>query len=272
MKLKFLFLGMAAEAIAFVAAVSTPAFAQQGAGKMISEVKERKTLRVGMASFVPWAMRDKQGNWIGFEIDVATKFAKDLGVELELVPTAWDGIIPALAGGKFDAIIGGLSITPARAESVDFSQPYSTSGVGAVASKQLSSKLKWPEDYNSADVTFTCKRGIAACKEVEKQFPKATLRQFDDTAIAFQEVINGKAHVSVASEPAPTFYMIQNPDQLFQPTKDYLLRGSEGVAIRKGDPESLVTINAWVDKNGEFLKERHAYWFRTRDWANQIAQ
>ena len=92
---------------------------------------------MGMASFVPWAMRDKQGNWIGFEIDVAKKFASDLGVELELMPTAWDGIIPALAASKFDAIIGGLSITPARSESVDFSTPYSTSGIGVAASKQI---------------------------------------------------------------------------------------------------------------------------------------
>lgn len=270
MAIKKVILGLVA--IGFAAMAGVSAQAQQPAGKMISEVKDRKILRVGMASFVPWAMRDKQGQWIGFEIDVANKFAKDLGVELELVPTAWDGIIPALVGSKFDAIIGGLSITPARAESVDFSEPYSTSGIGVTASKQLASKLKWPDDYNSADVTFTCKRGIAACKEVEKQFPKATLRQFDDTAIAFQEVINGRAHASVSSEPAPTFYTLQNSDQLFQPTKDYLARGSEGIAIRKGDPASLTTINAWIAKNGDFLKERHAYWFRTRDWANQIAQ
>ena len=265
-------LGLAAAALAAVAIAAGPAYAQQPAGKMIGEVKERKTLRVGMASFVPWAMRDKQGNWIGFEIDVAKKLATDLGVELELMPTAWDGIVPALVAGKFDAIIGGLSITPARAESVDFSVPYSQSGVGVTASKQVASKLKWPEDYNSADVTFTCKRGIAACTEVQKQFPKATLRQFDDTAIAFQEVINGAAHASVASEPAPTFYTIQNPDRLFQPTKDYLLRGSEGIAIRKGDAASLATINDWIKKNEDWLKERHAYWFRSRDWASQVTQ
>lgn len=271
MRRKTTWLGLAAAALATMLTAGTPAMAQAD-GKMISEVKARKTLRVGMASFVPWAMRDKEGNWIGFEIDVARKFATDLGAELELMPTAWDGIIPALNGSKFDAIIGGLSITPARAESVDFSTPYSTSGVGVTASKKIAAKLKWPDDYNSPDVTFTCKRGIAACGEVQKQFPKATLRQFDDTAVAFQEVINGNAHASVASEPAPTFYTLQNAEALFQPTKEYLSRGAEGIAIRKGDPASLATINAWVEKNGDFLKARHAYWFRTRDWADKVAQ
>ena len=260
-----------------VLGLSAPAKAQSASpppsqGKVIDQVKKRGKIQVGMASFVPWAMRDKQGGWVGFEIDVAKKLASDLGVELELVPTAWDAIIPSLNASKFDVIIGGLSITPARQESVDFTAPYSRSGVGVTASKKLSSALKWPDDYNKSDVTFTCKRGIAACNEVQKQFPKATLRQFDDAAIAFQEVINGNAHASVASEPAPTFATLQNPEQLFQPTKDYLLNGSEGMALRKGDPDSIAFLDAWVAKANDsgWLKERRDYWFRSRDWASII--
>lgn len=243
-------------------------------GKLIEQIKQRGKVIVGMSSFVPWAMRDKEGNWIGFEIDVSRKLASDLGVELELAPTAWDGIIPALNAGKLDIIIGGLSITPERQQSVDFTEPYSHSGVGVAASKQLSADRKWPDDYNSADVTFTCKRGIMACQEVQKRFPKATLRQFDDTATAFQEVINGNADASVSSEPAPTFYTLRNPDQLFQPTKEYLLSGSEGMALRKGDADTIKTLNTWIAAQTEsgWLKERHDYWFRTRDWADKVAE
>ena len=50
-------------------------------------------------------MQDKNGKFIGYEIDVATRLAKDMGVKLELVPTKWSGIIPALLTGKFDVII-----------------------------------------------------------------------------------------------------------------------------------------------------------------------
>ena len=69
-------------------------------------------MKVGMSTFVPWAMRDKQGELIGFEIDVAKKVAADLGVEIEFVPTAWSGIIPALIAGNFDVIIGGIALLP----------------------------------------------------------------------------------------------------------------------------------------------------------------
>jgi polar amino acid transport system substrate-binding protein len=272
MKLGTVLRSIAAGALALGLSVSAVPAQQASQGKVIEQVKKRGKLLAGMASFVPWAMRDKQGNWIGFEIDVSKKLAADLGVELELVPTAWDAIIPSLNASKYDAIIGSLSITPARQESVDFTEPYSQSGAGVMASKQLAEKLKWPEDYNKSDVTFTCKRGIAACNEVQKQFPKATLRQFDDVAIAFQEVINGNAHAAVASEPAPTFTVLQNPDKLFLPSKEYLLNSKEGMALRKGDPESIAFLNAWIAKQhaSGWLKERHDYWFRGREWASLV--
>ena len=81
----------------------------------IEQVIKRGILKVGMSTFVPWAMKDKTGKLIGFEIDVATRLAEDLGVKIEFTPTKWAGIIPALLTGKFDVIIGGMSIQIGRA-------------------------------------------------------------------------------------------------------------------------------------------------------------
>ena len=60
----------------------------------IEQVIKCGILRVGMSTFVPWAMKDKTGNLIGFEIDVAQQLGKDLGVTVEFIPTKWAGIIP----------------------------------------------------------------------------------------------------------------------------------------------------------------------------------
>ena len=81
---------------------------------VIEIIKKRGVLRIGLDFFVPWAMRAKNGDFVGFEIDVGTRVAKDMGVEVEFIPTAWDGIIPALMSGKFDVVIAGMSITPER--------------------------------------------------------------------------------------------------------------------------------------------------------------
>jgi len=125
-------------AIVFVLGAAAAAAAQDG---LIETIKKRGTLVVGNATFVPWAMRSKSGELIGFEIDVAKKVAEDLGVKVDFQPTAWSGIIPALLAGKFDVIIGGMSITPERAQTVDFTIPYSTSGQAIVANKALAGSL-----------------------------------------------------------------------------------------------------------------------------------
>ena len=247
---------------------SDAAFSQQD--NLLETIKKRGTMQVGFSSFLPWAMRDKQGNWIGFEIDVARKVAKDYGVELESVPTAFDGIVPALIAGKFDVIIGGLIATPARKEQVDFSEPYSQTGLGVAASKQLASKFKYPEDYNDARVTLVCRRGTASCKTIEERWPKATIRQFDDDAIAFQEVINGNAHAVFSSEPKPTFFTMQNPDKLFKPVNDYVSTVRTSFAVRKGNPAALAYFNDWIARNKDWLAQRETYWFKGRDWAASV--
>src|SRR5690606_109364 len=81
---------------------------------MLEQVMKRGVLRVGMSTFVPWAMQDKSGNFIGFEIDVANRLAREMEVKAEFIPTKWSGIIPALLTGKFDIIVGGMGIRPER--------------------------------------------------------------------------------------------------------------------------------------------------------------
>jgi len=259
---------LAAASVTLLAlAWSAPAQAQDN---MVDTIMKRGKLQVGFGSFIPWAMRNKEGQWVGFEVDVATKLAKDMGVQVDLMPTAWDGIIPALISGKFDVIIGGMSVTPQRQEQIDFTTPYSNSGQGIAASKQLAANLKWPDGYNSSDVTFTCRRGAPTCKLIMEKWPKATVRQFDDDAIAFQEVINGNAHATVSSEPKPTFFTLKNPDRLFKPTSENLTHSVEGFGLRKNNPKAIAYFNTWIDKNKDWLKERHTFWFKTQDWASQV--
>jgi len=92
------------------------------------------------------------------------------------------------------------------------------------------------------------------------------LRQFDDDAIAFQEVINGKAHVVISSEPKPTFFTLKNPDRLFKPSAENLVNTFEGFGLRKGNPRALEYFNNWIARNQDWLKSRHDYWFKSQDW------
>ena len=238
----------------------------------IEQVMKRGVLRVGMDTFLPWAMKDKNGKFIGFEIDVATRLAEDMGVKVEFVPTKWAGIIPSLLTGKFDVIIGGMGILPKRALKVNFSIPYDYSGMAIVASKKKAAGFDEVADFNAPDVEIACKLGTSAVTAVKKYMPRARLRLFDDEAQAYQELRNNKVHAVVAAAPRPAFEAIRYPDTLFLPIQGTFTREPIGFAMRKGDVDTLAFFNSWITgvRLEGWLQERRHYWFETRDWADQV--
>lgn len=253
-------------------AVSLPALASETPN--LDKINDRGSLRVGMSTFVPWAMRNKQGDLVGFEIDVAKRLAEDSGWKVEFVPTAWDGIIPSLLSNKFDVIIGGMSITEARAKSVLFTEPYSHSGVQLAANKELAEGFNKISDFDSRRVKIAARRGAFTVQVARETFPKAKVLQFDDDAQAFQEVLNGNAHAVIASSPKPEHEAIKNADTLFIPFNERLSKGNEAFAVRLGETDKAEFFNEWIKARTEdgWLKERYEYWFSTLDWQDQIAQ
>ena len=253
-------------------AVSLPALASETPN--LDKINEGGSLRVGMSTFVPWAMRNKQGDLVGFEIDVAKRLAEDSGWKVEFVPTAWDGIIPSLLSKKFDVIIGGMSITEARAKSVLFTEPYSHSGVQLAANKELAEGFTQISDFDSRRVKIAARRGAFTVQVARETFPKAKVLQFDDDAQAFQEVLNGNAHAVIASSPKPEHETIKNADTLFIPFEERLSKGNEAFAVRLGETDKAEFFNEWIKARTEdgWLKERYEYWFSTLDWQDQIAQ
>ena len=268
----------AALGLALAATAGLPAFAQNTAqevaqASVIETIKERGVIKIGLSLFKPWSMRDLNGELIGFELDVGRQLAEDMGVEVEFVPTSWDGIIPALVSGNFDTIISGMTVTPQRNLTVNFTVPYAYSGMTILANTAMTEGFTL-EDYNSPDVTFAARRGATPATVIADMFPEATLLLFDEDGAATQEVLNGNAHATMASEPTPSSEARRYPDVLSVPFDQAFQAGGEGCAVRKGDPDALAFFNSWITAkaNTGWLKERHDYWFRGDDWADQVPE
>jgi polar amino acid transport system substrate-binding protein len=238
----------------------------------VEQVIKSGVLKVGMSTFVPWAMKDKTGKLIGFEIDVATRLAEDMGVKIEFIPTKWAGIIPALLTGKFDVIIGGMSVRPDRNLKVNFSRPYDFAGQSLVANKKLAAGFADLKDFDRADVVISARLGSTAADAAKKFMPNAQKRFFDDEAQVIQEVVNGRAHAAVASAPLPAFQAIKYPDTLFMPLPGTFTREPIGFAVRKGDFDTLNYFDNWirVTEASGWLAERKHYWFETKDWESML--
>jgi polar amino acid transport system substrate-binding protein len=239
----------------------------------LEKVQKRGVLKVGFSTFVPWAMKNKKGEFIGFEIDVAKELAQDIGVEPEFIPTKWSGIIPSLLTGKFDIIIGGMGIRPERNLKVNFSIPYDHSGMSIVANKQLAQGFNSLEGFNKSKINVVARLGTTAAEAARRHLPEARLRLFDDEAQALQEVLNDNAHAMVSSQPFPEFQSIKHSKKLFLPLEGKTFTKEPiGFAIRKGDIDFLNFLNNWtrVKHAQGWLEDRHNYWFTTMKWKEMM--
>jgi polar amino acid transport system substrate-binding protein len=234
---------------------------------LIDEIKSRGIMKVGHDIFVPWSFKDTKGNLVGFEIDVATKLAEDMGVEVEFFPTQWSGIIPALLEEKFDVIIGGMGITTERAFKVNFTIPYNYFGMDCVVNNALLPGVTCLEDLNNEAVVIAVRKGASPARVARKYTPKARLHQFGSDPEVIQDVLNENAHAAFSSSPKPAYWAADYSDILYRPLGgEYITHDPASFAIRKYDYDALHFFNTWIRDNEDFLRDREQYWFHTKEW------
>ena len=211
----------------------------------IDKVMRKGTLRVGLSSFVPWAMQDKKGEWIGFEIDVAKQLAEDMGVKIEFVPTKWEGLIPSLLTGKFDLIIAGMTGTPQRALKINFTQPYDYNGMNVVAYKALAEGVTHYMDLDKEGNTILARLGTTGSTLAKETYKKAKVRLFPDEGPMVQELLNGKATAILATAPLPAQLAAKHPETLLF-LDENLMQQPICMGVPKGDPDTLAYLNNWI--------------------------
>jgi len=237
----------------------------------IEKILRSGKLKVGMATFVPWAMQSKTGEWVGFEIDVAKRLAQDMGVKIEFIPTKWEGLIPSLLTGKFDIIVAGMMGTPQRALKINFTQPYDFTGTQVCIHKDYVDKIKTPLDLNNPAYTVLSRVGVTAAETAKKYLPKAQKRLFSDNGSMVQELLNGKATAIIQSLPEPAQLVAKNPETLAL-VEGTLTKEPISIGVRKGDPDMLAYLNNWIEvvRAEGFLEEKADYWWRSMDWASLL--
>jgi len=238
----------------------------------LAEIKKRGTLRVGVSMIVPWAMHDKDGKLIGFEIDVAKKIARDLGVEVEFYPDELRYLIPDLKDNRFDVIVSGFSISTNRALQVNFSQPYNTVDVTFVANKEREAKLKTLGDFNEPDVVIGVLDTSTAVDIASNAFPNAQLKTYPESADIFSDLLDGKIAGAVADSPRPEIIATLFPDKVDIPSAKVLATFPAAFATRRGDMDFINYLNSWIEARtvNKWLENRRNYWFHTTDWEKRL--
>ncbi|WP_197435520.1 transporter substrate-binding domain-containing protein [Agrobacterium vitis] len=155
----------------------------------LDKIKADGKIRVSIdPAAPPYSVLDETGKFIGSEVDVAQKLAKDWNLELEVVPTAAANRIPYLLSGKTDIVISTLSITDERKKVIDFSKPYSA--IQIVVGARKDDGLSKIEELVGKQVAVT--RGSTTDTEITKAaLPGTNIVRFEDdsTSITARETI-----------------------------------------------------------------------------------
>jgi polar amino acid transport system substrate-binding protein len=213
-------------------------------------------------------MHDKDGNPIGFEIDVAKKVARDLGVEVEFYPDEFRYLIPDLLDNRFDVIISNLSVSTNRAMQVNFSTPCNSTDLSLIANRKLAAGFQTIADFDKPGVTIGVLDSSLAVDITSNAFPNAQLKTYVEDGDLFQALLDGKIYAAVADSPEPEIISKLYPDQADLPATKVPATFPAAFATRPGDMDFINYLNSWIEARtvNQWLERRRNYWFKTTEW------
>lgn len=189
----------------------------------------------------PFSFVNSEGKLVGFDVDYANEVGKRLNREVQIISTAWEGILPGLLADKYDLIIGSMAITDERLKSVNFSKPYYVSGAAIVVHKDNDTILS-PADLKDRNVGVTL--GTTYEEEVNKLGGNAKTYNTEVDQLTDLENKRIEAMVTDKFIGAFTIKEIGRPLKLLD---DLLYEEKIGVALRKDDTKLLEEVNKAID-------------------------
>lgn len=184
-------------AVAAVGVVLSTAAQAQSA---LNDILDNGVLKVGTTGdWNPMTLRDPATNsYKGYDIDIMNELAKDLGVEVEFVPTDWKTLVNGVVAGQYH-ITGSASISPPRMKVAGFSESYIAVEIFPFTTKDKAEKFSGYDSINQPGVKVATTLGTTFEKLVREWFPNADIKVVEAPARGYQEVLAGRADVFVTS-------------------------------------------------------------------------
>ncbi len=229
------------------AASGTPV-AAPGVGGKLDQVLKRGKVIVGTDSATPpFCFKDKDGNWVGFDIEFAKEIARGLFDKpdlIEFVDEQPSSRIPNLQADKVDFVIQAMTITAPRAQLVNFTVPYYRDAVNLVLPKN--SKYTSFKDMQDSGIKVAILQNRDADNTVHNVMPNAQVIQIETQAASVLAVEAGRADAAMVEHPMAMYMAAQNPDK-FKAGKDSFTPNNFGIAVRANDWPWIYWLNTTVN-------------------------
>tara|TARA_B100000686_G_C16776754_1_gene968985 strand:+ start:1413 stop:2192 length:780 start_codon:yes stop_codon:yes gene_type:complete len=229
----------------------------------LNEILESGILRVGTTGdWNPMTIKDPSTNeYKGFDIDVAKELSKDMGVKLEFIPTEWKTLVAGITSDKYD-ISTSASLNAKRALSAGYSESYlNYYQVPLTLKKNLDKFSDW-EDINKQNVKFAVTLGTVQEQMAEDFFPNAQITKIESPARDFQEILSGRADVSMTSNIEAAALVEQYQELAIIPVKEQRNPTPLAWLIPQNDQVWINYINHWIElkKTQGFFEKMKKKW------------
>ena len=227
----------------------------------LDEIMKSGTLKVGTTGDFPgWSfMNPETSEYEGYDIDVAMKLAEDMGVEVEFVATDWKNLVSGVVANKYH-MTSSASITAKRAITAGYSNSYYGTGTVAMVLSKNKDKISSWDQINNSDYSVAVTLGTVFENEATKSFPDAKLIAVEAPAREYQEVLSGRADVSLTSKVDAMKLVQLYPElsivNLDEPKNAKLF----AILLPRGDQEWINFVNHWIadQKNKGFFNQTAA--------------
>lgn len=229
----------------------------------LASMAQAKKLIVGHdTNFMPFEFKDPNtGEYVGFDIDMWKLIADNLGLEYELQPMDFNGLIPALQSGNIDAAIAGMTIKSEREMVVDFAYPYYDAGL-MILVRADNNEIKSLEDLEGKVVAT--KLGTTSEDYVKKNAKAKDVKLFPNIDGAYMELGTGGADAVLFDSPAVLYYAKTAGEGKVKVVGPLYMGQSYGIAFPSGsDLREKVTIEILKLMEGGQYAELYKKWFGT---------
>ena len=236
----------------------------EGGGNLLQEVKDRGVLRVSTdPAYPPQSFQNEQGDFKGFDIDVAEEIAKRMGVEVEWIVPSWDVITAGSWNGRWDLSVGSMTITPERAKVLHFTPPYyyTPASVAVHESNTDITNLETDLDGKRIGVCGACSyefyldRSLNIPGDYEFVVDNPQIRTYDTDSSAIQDLALGDGvRLDAAMSSLTTLQEAVDSGTPIKIVGDPLYYEPLGAAIDKKAPSNPQPL---VDEVSKIIEEMH---------------
>ncbi len=230
----------------------------------VSSASADKLVVATDTAFVPFEFM-QDGEYVGFDIDMWNTIADELGLEFELRPMDFNGIIPGLQTGQVDVALAGITIREDRAQVIDFSDGYYDSGFLIMV--PVDSEIESFADLEGK--TLAVRTGTSAADYARDNFTNTTLRQFPNIDNAYLELRTGRVDAAMHDTPNVLYYIATAGDGAVKAVGEQMMAHQYGIGFPKGS-ELVAPVNqvlANMREDGRY-DEIYMKWFGTTPPSN----